>query len=61
MAMGKPVIGYLLEEDLHLIPPAMRTQFPLSRAYLERWHEPVKITADLKLDYDVMAGRVGSD
>ncbi len=80
MALGKPVICYLREGDLHFIPPGMRQALPLinadpatiytvlkewlttrrgdlpevgrrSRAYVEQWHDPLKIAATLKSDY----------
>lgn len=44
MAMGKPVICYLREGDLHFLPPAMRRDLPLIQAepatiyqVLKRW------------------------
>ncbi|MDP6494871.1 MAG: glycosyltransferase family 1 protein, partial [Dehalococcoidia bacterium] len=77
MALGKPVIAYIRDEDLRFIPPAMKEELPLvnatphtiydvlkrclsmersdlraigarSRAYVERWHDPLKIAAQLK-------------
>ena len=32
MALGKPVVAYLRESDLHFLPPEMREQLPLFRA-----------------------------
>lgn len=81
MALGKPVVVYLREEDLHFIDPKMRNDIPLiktnpdtikatiktilempreelvelavkSRAYVEKWHDPVRIAANLKSDYE---------
>lgn len=80
MALGKPVICYLRQEDLRFLPREMRQNLPminaepatiyevlktwlttrkvelraqglLSRAYVERWHDPLKIAASLKSDY----------
>lgn len=81
MALGKPVIAYIREEDLHLIPAAMREELPIirsepdgiyqalesltvmprpellnlarrSRAYVERWHDPVNIAKRIKYDME---------
>jgi hypothetical protein len=81
MALGKPVISYLREEDLKFIPAEMRAEIPIMnatpqtvyyvlkeylttrrhelpelgnrcRAYVEKWHDPVKIAAKLKQDYE---------
>ncbi|MBU4575963.1 MAG: glycosyltransferase, partial [Proteobacteria bacterium] len=81
MALGKPVICYLRQEDLRFLPGEMRQSLPminaepatiyevlkswlttrktelraqglLSRAYVERWHDPLKIAASLKNDYE---------
>jgi glycosyltransferase involved in cell wall biosynthesis len=81
MALGKPVICYVREEDLRFIEPEMRSQLPviqaepgtiysvlkqfltarrhqlpeigaLSRAYVERWHDPLRIAASLKEAYE---------
>jgi glycosyltransferase involved in cell wall biosynthesis len=83
MALGKPVICYLREEDLHFLPPEMRRALPIiqatpatiyevlkewlttrrgelarwgqrSRAYVERWHNPTAIAAELKRTYEEM-------
>ncbi|MBY0423663.1 MAG: hypothetical protein K2Q06_15270, partial [Parvularculaceae bacterium] len=71
MAMGKPVMCYIRDEDMRFIPPKMRAELPLlqarpdtikedirrvlasreqwpawsraSRAFAERWHDPVKL------------------
>lgn len=80
MALGKPVLVYLREEDLHFIPEQMRADLPFinanpftikdrlrdvlcmsrdklvdlgqrSRAYVERWHDPVQIAASIADDY----------
>ncbi len=81
MAMGRPVICYLREEDMHFLPAAMWREMPvinaspkniyevlkhwltagraklrrqgeLSRRYVERWHDPLKIAARVKADYE---------
>lgn len=80
MALGKPVICYLREEDMHFLPPGMRDDMPIinarpdniydvlkemltdrkhelqsigvrSRAYVEKWHDPIKIAAEITQDY----------
>jgi len=80
MALAKPVICYLREEDFHVMPEGMRTAMPLinatpesiynvlkswlterkselharglqSRAYVEQWHDPEKISAQIIADY----------
>lgn len=88
MALGKPVICYLREDDLGFLPPQMRAELPIinaaphtiydvlktwttvrrdelsevgrrSRAYVERWHDPLSIAARLKNDYEaVIASRL---
>ena len=79
MALGKPVIVYIRNEDLKFIPPEMRMDMPLinatpldiesvlekviqmprkelyelalrSRAYVERWHDPLIIAKRIKSD-----------
>ena len=83
MALGKPVICYIREDDLKFIPPAMRQDLPIirataatlyqilkqwltrrkselpqvgrkSRTYVETWHDPLKIAARLKHDYETL-------
>lgn len=83
MALGKPVICYIREDDLRFIPPGMKVDLPLilatpytiyevlktwltdrrhelrevgdkGRAYVERWHDPVKIAAKLIADYEII-------
>jgi glycosyltransferase involved in cell wall biosynthesis len=80
MALGKPVICYMREEDLEFVPPEMRRELPIidarpdsiyevmklwltenknrlaeqglvSRRYVERWHDPVRIAQSLIDDY----------
>lgn len=84
MALGKPVICYLREDDLRFVPPKMRSELPLinanpkniylilgtwlthrrlqlpdvglkSRAFVQTWHDPVKIAASIKDDYQKVA------
>jgi glycosyltransferase involved in cell wall biosynthesis len=84
MALGKPVICYIRETDLHFLPREMRDDIPIigatpssiydvlkewlmrradwehvgmrSRAYVERWHDPIGIAKTVALDYrDVMS------
>lgn len=81
MAMGKPVISYIRQSDLALVPKEMCEELPViqaspatfakvlqsvvemprrdlrnigvaSRAYAERWHDPVKIAARVKADIE---------
>jgi hypothetical protein len=81
MALGKPTICYIREEDLKFIPEAMRAELPIINAtpstiydilkewltvrrhmlpelgqrcrhYVETWHDPLKIAARLKSDYE---------
>jgi hypothetical protein len=42
MAMGKPVVCYLRDEDLHVLPPQMRADLPLLRV------DPRTLVADLR-------------
>lgn len=80
MALGKPVLVYIREEDLDFIPAAMRADLPFirvtpdsiadglrqaltmhrsalqelgrkSRAYVERWHDPLRIAGEIMKDY----------
>ncbi len=81
MALGKPVIVYIREDDLRFIPSQMRQDLPViktipdtveeaiehvltmprdellalakkSRAYVERWHDPIIIARRLKKDME---------
>jgi hypothetical protein len=90
MALGRPVIAYVREEDLAFVPDEMRTELPVinakpetiydvlkrclttdrdglaelgtrSRAFVERWHDPLRIAARLKRDYEEIAPRRRSD
>jgi glycosyltransferase involved in cell wall biosynthesis len=83
MALGKPVICYIREDDLSLIPEEMRRDLPIinatpttvynvlreyltkrkhklpemgprSRAYVEKWHDPMKIAAKMKDEYEAI-------
>jgi hypothetical protein len=80
MALERPVLCFLREEDLRFVPAAMRTEIPIVRAtpatiypvlkewitaspgrraeqgrrgrsYVERWHDPRRIAADLAQAY----------
>ena len=80
MALGKPVLVYIREDDLHFIPSEMREELPFirvtpdnikeglkkvlgmpreellsvakaSRAFVEKWHDPVRIVSKIKGDY----------
>ncbi len=82
MALGKPVLAYIREEDLDSIDPEMRHDLPViqttpnnlkavlldvlrtprknlvdlgrrSRAFVERWHDPMQIAAQIKCDYEL--------
>ena len=86
MALGKPVVAYLREEELHVLPPAMRDALPVvratgetladvlrelvvarrddvaelgrrSRAYVERWHDPLAIARQVKGDYEAVVAQ----
>lgn len=80
MALGKPVVCYIREEDLKFIPSQMKDDLPIvnanpntiyevllrlveqrdelhvigerSRAYVERWHDPMKIALRTKEVYE---------
>jgi glycosyltransferase involved in cell wall biosynthesis len=80
MALGKPVVCYIREEDLIFVPGQMKEDLPIvnanpstiydvlvglveernklpsigekSRAYVERWHDPMKIAARTKEAYE---------
>lgn len=81
MALAKPVICYIREDDLKFIPAQMRSDLPIinanpatiyrilkdwmtvnkdklratgqrGRVFVEKWHDPLKIAARLKSDYE---------
>ena len=81
MALGKPVVVYIRDEDLKFIPPEMAAELTFiqatpesiesvlrevlemprvklleyakhSRAYVERWHNPITIAERIKLDIE---------
>ncbi|NWD49595.1 glycosyltransferase family 1 protein [Pseudomonas gingeri] len=81
MALGKPVLVYIRDEDLVFIPPAMKADLPFlqitpytvedtlrllllmpreelvalgrrSRAFVERWHDPMSIARAIQADYE---------
>lgn len=86
MALGKPVLVYIRQDDLHFIPDAMRRELPFlevspddvqgglrralnmsrqelhalgrrSRAFVERWHDPLRIAGEIKSDYEAALHR----
>ena len=86
MALGKPVISYLNESDMHYLPNGMYNDIPIinanpssiysvlkdwltvhksklnargmmGRAYVEKWHDPVKIATKVKSDYIAVSQR----
>jgi glycosyltransferase involved in cell wall biosynthesis len=88
MALARPVICYLREEDLRFIEPEMRSQLPViraepstlcdvlreclttrrrelpeigarGRAYVERWHDPLRIARFLRDQYESALRRNG--
>ena len=81
MALGKPVVTYIRDEDLRFVPAEMKDELPVinatpesvydvlrtwlterrdqlpevgraSRAFVERWHDPLKVAARTKADYE---------
>lgn len=80
MALGKPVVCYIREEDLKFIPTEMRKDLPIvnanpkniyevlmklveerdglpllgkqSRAYVEKWHDPMRVASRTKEVYE---------
>jgi glycosyltransferase involved in cell wall biosynthesis len=81
MALGKPVLSYIREDDLKFISLDMRNDLPIvnvnaeclyseikrfiemprtelalaslqARAFVEKWHDPVKIAKEIKQDYE---------
>lgn len=88
MALGKPVLVYIRDEDLVFIPEEMRRELPFvkvdphslrdglrrvlqmtrgelnelgrrSRAFVERWHDPLHIAGELKIAYEEAIRRRG--
>lgn len=87
MALGKPVLAYIRQEDLGFIDPEMREELPIvqatphsvkdvlrgvletpredlvalgrrSRAFVERWHDPMCIAASIRQEYErALAGK----
>ena len=84
MALGVPVVAFIREEDLDVVPAAMRADLPVvnatamtvervlrslltdrrhelaelgrrSRSFVERWHDPLRIAADLLPVYEAAA------
>jgi glycosyltransferase involved in cell wall biosynthesis len=81
MALAKPVVCYIRQDDLKFIPEEMRKDLPIinatpttfyeilkewvtarrqelpelgmrSRRYVEKWHDPLKIAAQLRSEYE---------
>lgn len=88
MALGKPVLVYIREDDLQFIPEKMKADLPFiqvnpdtikiglkkildmsgsellalaerSRAFVEEWHDPLKIAKEIKADYEVALRKYG--
>jgi hypothetical protein len=88
MALGKPVMAYIRDEDLKFIPPQMQVDLPVyrltienlkddlrrilqmprqelhalakrSRRFVECWHDPLRIAAEIKQDYEMALKLVG--
>lgn len=85
MALGKPVIAYIREQDLQFIPEDMRKDLPIlradpanltqvleqvmgnremlpiagerGRAYVEKWHDPIKIAKHTIKTYEQILDR----
>lgn len=86
MALAKPVVAYIRDEDLRFIPTAMREELPViraepgsirevlkllatrdrgrlgdigmkGRAYVEKWHDPVKVASTVVADYRAALAR----
>lgn len=86
MALQKPVVCYLREDDLAFLPPEMKRDLPIvnatpdtiyatlkallttrraelpelgrrGRAYVEKWHDPVRIATIVSQDYRDIIGR----
>jgi glycosyltransferase involved in cell wall biosynthesis len=84
MALGKPVVCYVRDDDLRFVPEGMREELPIvratpgdvelvlrrlleappaeraaigarSRAFVERWHDPLAIARRLAADYAAIA------
>jgi glycosyltransferase involved in cell wall biosynthesis len=88
MALGKPVLVYIREDDLKFIPAEMKADLPFvqlnpdnikkglkevllmpreellslakrSRAFVEKWHDPLKIAQEIKTDYEIALRKYG--
>ena len=88
MALARPVVAYIREQDMVFVPDEMRADIPVinatpdtiltvltgavehrdrlavvgarSRAYVERWHDPMKIAARTKAAYERILERKGA-
>jgi len=84
MALGKPVITYIRQEDLRFVPSLMAKELPVinaapdtlydvirkavedrerlietgrkGRAYIRKWHDPIKIAERMKSLYETLLG-----
>lgn len=85
MALERPVVAYLRDEDLVYLPPGMREEIPVisagpdtiydrlkellttrrselaeigrrGRAYVSRWHDPLRIAQGIIADYEAAVG-----
>jgi len=86
MALERPVVAYLRDEDLGYLPAEMRDDIPVisaqpdtiydvlkellttrrselaeigrrGRAYVGRWHDPLRIAAGIVADYEAAVAR----
>jgi glycosyltransferase involved in cell wall biosynthesis len=83
MALGRPVVAYVHENDLRHVPGEMRAELPVvratpetlpdaireavrrrdelaarGRAYVERWHDPLKVAERTKAAYEDAVARI---
>jgi glycosyltransferase involved in cell wall biosynthesis len=83
MALGRPVVAYIREDDLGHVPAEMRDDLPIvratpetlpdairealhrrdelagrGRAFVERWHDPLKVAERTKTAYEDAVARI---
>jgi glycosyltransferase involved in cell wall biosynthesis len=83
MALGRPVVAFLHDDDLARVPTEMRDDLPIvratpetldaaiadaltrreelaerGRAYVERWHDPLKVASRTKAAYEDAVARI---
>jgi glycosyltransferase involved in cell wall biosynthesis len=83
MALGRPVVAYVREDDLRHVPAEMRDDVPVvratpetlpdairdalrrrdeladrGRAYVERWHDPLRVAERTKAAYEDAVARI---